>query len=383
MLQKLLGDFEDSNGNWARFMFVWQPLAASSMSTDGGNFDSPSLIAWLYEELDRTSSLAPKEYALTDDAFKLFSEAYNELEQRRIDPNTSPAMQNVWGKSEGRIGKIAINLHRTEAAFKGEIPSELIERHTIKAAIALTYFSAQQVQAIYTMLGSEDSLPPMLAKVLEIAERKGDWITARDIQFNFTHRKRPPAETVRVWFKELQALNLGEIQGEGRRIKFLFSNCGHCGSTVGKFPTVQSQTTQGIQPNVGNVGNFSEKSEKEKEDDDNEKEEDRFSKKAKNYPQYPQTDFSPDTERDTGVGSLPTNYPQYPQTDHKIKIGSTVKIHWAGSMRDGEIGTVLSIDDSGWATVRLHKKSLRQDLQIAYAPMAKKSGHEYYLELIE
>ena len=67
-------------------------------------------------------------------------------------------MQNVWGKSEGRIGKIAINLHRTEAAFKGEIPSELIERHTIKAAIALTYFSAQQVQAIYTKLGGEDSL---------------------------------------------------------------------------------------------------------------------------------------------------------------------------------------------------------------------------------
>ncbi len=51
-------------------------------------------------------------------------------------------------------------------------------------------------------------------------------------------------------------------------------------------------------------------------------------------------------------------------------------------MRDGEIGTVLSIDDSGWATVRL-LKSLRQDLQIAYAPIDKKSGHEYYLELIE
>ena len=201
-------------------------------------------------------------------------------------------------------------------------------------------------------------LPPMLAKVLDIAERKGDWITARDIQFNFTHRKRPPAETVRVWFKELQALNLGEIQGEGRRIKFLFSNCGHCGSTVGNLPTVQSQTTQGIQPNVGNVGNFSEKSEKEKEEDKDEKEEEGFSKK-------------------------PKNYPQYPQTDHKIKIGSTVKIHWAGSMRDGEIGTVLSIDDSGWATVRLHKKSLRQDLQIDYSHMAKKSGHEYYLELIE
>ncbi len=159
VLQKLLGDFEDSNGNWARFMFVWQPLAASSMVPDGGKFDLTELITWLYEELDRTSELAPKKYALTPDAFKLFCEAYNSLEQRRIDPATTPAMQNVWGKSEGRIGKLAIDLHRTEAVFKGQLPSELIERHTIKAAIALTYFSAQQVQAIYTMLGGQDSLP--------------------------------------------------------------------------------------------------------------------------------------------------------------------------------------------------------------------------------
>jgi hypothetical protein len=220
VLQKLLGDFEDSNGNWARFMFVWQPLAASSMIPDGGKFDLTELIAWLYEELDRTSALAPKKYALTPDAFKLFCEAYNSLEQRRIDPATTPAMQNVWGKSEGRIGKLAIDLHRTEAVFKGQLPSELIERHTIKAAIALTYFSAQQVQAIYTMLGGEDSLPPMLAKVLDIAERKGDWVTARDVQFGFTLKKRPKAETVRQWFAELEALNLGTTQGEGRRVKF-------------------------------------------------------------------------------------------------------------------------------------------------------------------
>jgi hypothetical protein len=285
-------------------------------------------------------------------------------------------MQNVWGKSEGRIGKLAINLHRIEAAMARKIPSPIIDRHTIKAAISLTYFSAQQVQALYAMLGGENSLPPMLAKVLDIAERKGDWITARDVQFNFTHRKRPPAETVREWFKELQALNLGKVQGEGRRIKFLFSNCGHCGSNVGKLPTDQYHTTQGIQPFVGIVGNFSDFSEKEKEKEG-------FSEKAKNYPQCPQTDLNAGTERDTDVGSLPTNDPQYPQTDHKIQIGSTVKIHWAGSMRDGELGTVISIDSSGLATVRLHKQLTRRDLQIASVPLVQEPGREYYLELIE
>jgi hypothetical protein len=224
VLQKLLGDFEDCNGNWARFMFVWQPLAASSMVPDGGKFDLTELIAWLYEEIDRTSALAPKQYSLTPDAFKLFCEAYNELEQRRIDPATTPAMQNVWGKSEGRIGKMAINLHRIEAVFKGQLPSPLIERHTIKAAIALTYFSAQQVQALYAMLGGGDSLPPMLAKVIEMAERKGDWITSKDVQSCFNSKNRPRPETIRQWFKELQVLSLGTTEGSGRYLKFLLNS---------------------------------------------------------------------------------------------------------------------------------------------------------------
>lgn len=223
ILQKLLGDFEDSNGKWARFIFVWQPLASSEMAGDGGKFEVTELIAWLYEEIDRTSALAPKRYALTPDAFNIFREAYNDLEKRRVNPANSSAMQNVWGKSEGRIGKLAINLHRIEAVFTGQLPSDRIGRHTMSAAIALTYFYAQQVQALYSLLGEEDSLPPMLAKVLDIAERKGDWINARDVQFGFSGKKRPAAESVRQWFKELEALELGTIQGQGRHIKFSLS----------------------------------------------------------------------------------------------------------------------------------------------------------------
>ncbi|MGK7880462.1 MAG: DUF3987 domain-containing protein, partial [Crocosphaera sp.] len=376
VLQKLLGDFEDSNGNWARFMFVWQPLAASSMVPDGGKFDLTELIAWLYEELDRTSSLAPKKYALTDDAFKLFCEAYNELEQRRIDPSTSPAMQNVWGKSEGRIGKVAINLHRTEAAFKGEIPSELIERHTIKAAIALTYFSAQQVQAIYTMLGSEDSLPPMLAKVLEIAERKGDWVTAKDVRYSCSSKNRPRPETVRQWFKELVELGIGVTQGKGRQLKFQF--LGQRDQKDQKETSVVSTQKEAFQELQAKE---TKKTKLEDFDYPSQDEEDK-KEKSENLVSLVSNSQDAVTEPDTLETSVVSPWSPWSLSE-KIQIGSTVKIHWAGSMRDGEIGTVLSIDDSGWATVRLHKKSLRRDLQIVSAPIAKPPGQEYYLELIE
>ncbi len=319
VLQKLLGDFEDSNGNWARFMFVWQPLAASSMVPDGGKFDLTELIAWLYEELDRTSALAPKQYSLTPDAFKLFCEAYNSLERRRIDPATPPAMQNVWGKSEGRIGKLALDLHRIEAAFLGQPPSPTIGRNTIKAAIALTYFSAQQVQAIYAMLGCENSLSPLLAKVLDIAERKGDWVTARDVQLAFTLKKRPKAKVVRQWFKELAELDQGTTQGQGRQVKF----CSQCSQNVDGLTTAQSQAGQESQPFVVNVVNFEPFSEKGE-----------VTSKSPNPTTTTTNSRNPVPESLQAVDSPTTTRLQRLQTDHKIQNGSPVKIHNAGSKRD-------------------------------------------------
>jgi hypothetical protein len=134
-------------------------------------------------------------------------------ELRRVNPANSSAMQNVWGKSEGRIGKLAINLHRIEAVFTGQLPSQLIGRHTMSAAISLTYFYAEQVQALYALLGGDDSLPPMLAKVLDIAERKGNWIIAKDVQLSLNRRnlytarvlaESRPSRPPRGFFKKTQ-----------------------------------------------------------------------------------------------------------------------------------------------------------------------------------
>ena len=320
VLQKLLGDFEDSNGNWARFMFVWQPLAASSMVPDGGKFDLTELIAWLYEELDKTSALAPKQYFLTPDAFKLFCEAYNSLERKRIDPATTPAMQNVWGKSEGRIGKLAINLHRIEAVFLGQLPSPTIGRDTIRGALALSYFSAQQVQAIYTMLGSENSLPPMLAKVLDIAERKGDWVTAKDVRYSCSSKNRPRPETVRQWFKELVELGIGVTQGEGRQLKFQFS--GQRNQKDQKETSVvstQKTAVQGLQAKETKETNF-ESFTSRRQDEKEKKEKDENLVSLVSNPQ------DAVTEPDTPETSVVSSWSPWSLSE-EIPNGSSVKIH--------------------------------------------------------
>ena len=408
VLQKFLGDCSDSNGNWARFIFVSQPLAASQMTDYGGKFDLSELMAWLYEELDRTAPLAPSEYRLTDDAFKLFCEAYNDLEKRRVDVTTTPAMQNVWGKSEGRIGKLAIDLHRLKAAMARKIPSPIIDRDTIQGAIAGTYFYAQQVQALYTTLGDEQALSPMLAKVIEIAERKGDWIKASDVYLNITKSKRPNGKTVRQWFRELVMLNKGEVRGQGRSLEFRFNpKLDNLDTSLDKLSNGKSPQSRGVQAKLDKLDNLDDSPEKliSSEEDYGHLEVDKTDQmanssaceknpifeKTSNLSNNNQDAFS---ERDTALDSesnLLSNFgkssksaPTEPTPQPQIKVGSKVKIHWAGSIRDGEIAKVKSIDpEKKMATVWFHNESIRRDLRLAEIPIRKESEMEFYLKLIE
>jgi hypothetical protein len=216
IMQKLLDDCSDSDGGWARFLFVNQPNAASQMSVDGGSYDLTDLLADLYRQID---ALPATTYRLSPEAFRLFCKAYNRLEKKRVSDRLE-GMQAVWGKSEGRIGKLAVNLHVIHALMKGQTPSEEIPVEFIQAAITLTKYYAQQVQSLYTQFSDPDALAPHLANVIQLAQRKGGWIKASDVYLSITKKHRPSGSTVREWFSELVLMGKGEVKGEGRSLQF-------------------------------------------------------------------------------------------------------------------------------------------------------------------
>ena len=225
VLKTLLGDLEDSNGNWARFFFVNQPLTTDYMDGDGGSIHLDSLLTWLYEEI---SNLPAQDYRLTSEAFETFRQAYNHFGQLKTAIDTHPAMRHFWGKAAGAIGKLAINLHRIESVFLRQNPSEYVEQHTIQQAIALVNFFASQVQSLYTTLDDNAGLATHLLKVLQVAERKQDWITARDVTFSLSsaQKNRFKASEIRDWFKELENIGKGITQGNGSRLKFKITSEG-------------------------------------------------------------------------------------------------------------------------------------------------------------
>jgi hypothetical protein len=216
IMQKLLDDCSDSDGGWARFLFVSQPNAASEMGVDGGSYDLTDLLADLYRRID---ALPATTYRLSPEAFRLFCKAYNGLEKKRVSDRLE-GMQAVWGKSEGRLGKLAVNLHVVHALMNGQTPSEEIPVEFIQAAIKLTKYHAQQVQSLYTQFSDSDALAPHLVNVIQLAQRKGDWIKASDVYLSITKKHRPSGEKVREWFSELVLMGKGEPKGEGRNLQF-------------------------------------------------------------------------------------------------------------------------------------------------------------------
>ena len=137
-------------------------------------------------------------------------------------------------------------------------------------------------------------------------------VTARDVQLGFTLKKRPKAEVVRQWFKELVELDLGTTQGQGRQVKF----CSQCSQNVDGLTTEQSQASQKSQPFVVNVVNsepFSEKGE--------------VTLKSPNPTTTTTNSRNQVPEQIQAVDSPTTNRLQRLQTDPKNQIDSPVKIH--------------------------------------------------------
>jgi hypothetical protein len=214
VLRSLMGDGSDVNGQWSRFMFVNQPIAPNIIANDGGSVDMTALLENAYRRID---NLPPMRYRLTPAAQARWLQRRNEYETARCK-ESRPALSSYYGKSDGRIGKIAMNLHVLWWAMNGApmtLPNENIDVGTIEAAIALTDFSIAQIESIYTDLEpTGDSSCPHITKIIEHLEQRGE-LKPRDVyagfgrRFPYGHAKKSAAVT--AWFHEIEDLGLGQV----------------------------------------------------------------------------------------------------------------------------------------------------------------------------
>ena len=224
VLRQFMGDCQDPDGSWARFLFVNQPLEAATLSDDNGETVQISdRISWFYRKIDQ---LPEMEYCLSHAAFKRYQPVYNQLERLRVTHH-QPGMRAVFSKMEGGIGRLAINLHVLwELANGKEIPDAEIPLFIMEMAIQLAKFYIGQVELIYAHSGGED-LAPHVAKMIELSKRleangKDGWLTARVLQQLTNKAKKLIPDQCREWMREAVRMGYGQIQGIGNRLKWFW-----------------------------------------------------------------------------------------------------------------------------------------------------------------
>ena len=224
VLKQLMKDCSDPDGQWARFLFVNQPLAAATLGDDDEScVDLTGRLLDYYRAIDR---LPAKEYKLSREAFKRYQPVYDQLEQLRVS-HPNPGMRAVYSKMEGYIGRLAINLHILHEVNAGKaLPALEIPLQHIERAITLAKFYIGQVKLIHANCSADRSdLAPHLAKVVELSKRMeattgNSWIKAKVVQSGYDNRHRPRPDTVRSWFRELETLGIGGTRGAGIRLEY-------------------------------------------------------------------------------------------------------------------------------------------------------------------
>jgi hypothetical protein len=218
VLAGLLKDCSDSNGKFARFDFVLQPLAVPNLpEDDSGRFDLTPMLADLYQKIDALPAICFE----FDQEAKTYHRTFTlKCHERRVYQESKQGLRGALGKMPEKVGKLATIIHTLTCVFNGQQVTNKIPRSAVEAAVKFVKFAADQVASLYTEFSDRSALGPNLTKILLAAERQGGKISTREVQHIFRVNQRPTAQTVREWFSELQEMKHGEVTTVKKSVSF-------------------------------------------------------------------------------------------------------------------------------------------------------------------
>ncbi|PIG93725.1 DUF3987 domain-containing protein [Gloeocapsopsis sp. IPPAS B-1203] len=265
-LKEVFADKSDADGFWSRFLLINQPRRIAKLpdeDSSDSNIDIVEELKWFYKRIDRQPVL---ELKLSREAFKLYQEYYNQLEQHKF--HSYGALANVYAKHEGLTGRLALNLHvlfeldkqpKNQFIYGVDIDTT-VSGETMAKAIKLSMFYINEFKAMFSSLREE--LAPELVRILEVCEKKGGSISARDVIRSYDKQKGVTTKEVVSRFEQLAKLNYGTLSKAGRTITFTqttstVSNVNNCQEDVSEENFDETYTPYGVEPlktqNVSNV----------------------------------------------------------------------------------------------------------------------------------
>ncbi len=244
-LQKKMGNFDDEQGEWARFLWCLIPLMPLRLPSQDCKF----YLDFLKSLYEKARNLVPQQYRFTSEAQQLYDDYYWDLEVRRTS-HPQRGMRAAISKMAGYTARFAMILYliwQLEAGITKpdiHIPKEYVER-----AIIISEFFLSQVNLIHAegaaSLG-EGGLTPRLKVILDKLEQFGE-LSARKVQSSVNFLRKVKANTIRQDFLELAKLGYAEIIGKGSKLKIVL--------TTGAM--MAGMATTSVEPVMANNGELS------------------------------------------------------------------------------------------------------------------------------
>lgn len=225
VLGRIMGDFSDENGCWARFLFCWMPGKMSRYSESGGSYDIDALTTELYSKIAEYES---KKYLLSKDARELYIPWYNRLADL-CEAEPKPALKSVLSKMQRDTGVLALLLHLVNAAAAGEQqPASEVSVETMQSAIRLAKYYVGQARLLHidggAANGDEEAI---IVKLVQLSDKRPEssegWIDAQLAKnyLNFFKRyqngKPAKAADIQRWFQRAVELGYGELSPNGKK----------------------------------------------------------------------------------------------------------------------------------------------------------------------
>ena len=208
-LAKLMGDGEDIDGMWGRFLMVVQPTVEAPMLPEYGTNRSVSLSDELANLYEKVADQPAQTYTLSEDAYNLFRDFRQELERMRCDKSVSPLQAHFAGKNQGTVARIALNLHMIWELSAHLVPSTEIGIESLARAISIVKFCIGQIELIGCEVHEGKNIPTKILKLIDLGNSQ-PVVMVRDVQRKIERRSTDAARTLMG-----QAVELGYFQWDG------------------------------------------------------------------------------------------------------------------------------------------------------------------------
>ena len=205
---------DDSDGGFARFMLVRQPLQAALIDEDKPfPIDLTQTLLDFFKKID---ALPAETYTLSETAKKLFiDEVVNKAEKEKL--NNHPAgIHNQYQKLAGKCGKFALLIHIINNIAIGQTPPAVIPAGPMKLAIKWCNYQNAQVKAFYGTLDKE-GLSPLLVSILNKVSTDGT--TPSQLTQQIRELKRVPIATIKKHLRTLASWEYIKIEEKANRMK--------------------------------------------------------------------------------------------------------------------------------------------------------------------